>query len=218
MKQLSMRQWLILAWLLCLLLPRLLFEIVERMQHWLAPGIAGDIWMIGPLGSALLTLALQLLGVGWLIDRAVLKPLEALRQAAHQIAAGDINVALPSSPVSEINQVAAAFVAMGGGLSDAIARQAALEQERRLFISAVAHDLRTPLFALRGYIDGLDQGLAATPEKIARYLSICREQAAALDQRISGLFDYARLEYLEQPPRHEPLDWAVLVEQTIAHA
>src|SRR6476469_7798610 len=101
-----MRQWLILAWLLCLLVPRLLFEIVERMQHLVAPGMAGDAWLIGPLGSALLTLALQLLGVGWLIERAVLRPLEALRQAAHQIATGDINVSLPSSPVAEINQVA----------------------------------------------------------------------------------------------------------------
>ncbi len=215
-KQLSMRQWFVLSWLLCLLLPRLLFEIVEQLQHWFVRGIAGDTWIIGPLGSALLTVALQLLAVGWLIDRAVLKPLEALRQAAHQIAAGDINVNLPTSPVTEINQVAAAFVAMGGGLREAITRQAALEQERRLFISAVAHDLRTPLFALRGYIDGLDQGLAATPEKIARYLSICREQAAVLDQRITALFDYARLEYLEQPLRHEAVHWGAIVEQTIA--
>ena len=34
--------------------------------------------------------------------------------------------------------------------------QAALEQERTLFVSAVAHDLRTPLFALRSYLEGLE--------------------------------------------------------------
>jgi signal transduction histidine kinase len=214
-KQLSIRQWFVLSWLLCLLLPRLLFELVEQIQHWLVPSI-GDIWLIGPLGSAVLTLVLTLLGVGWLIDWAVLKPLDALRQAAHQIATGDLDIAVPASPVLEVNQVVAAFVAMGGGLREAITRQAALEQERRMFVSAIAHDLRTPLFALRGYIDGLEQGLAATPEKIAGYLSICREQAAALDQRITALFDYARLEYLEQPLRRETLRWGELVEQTVA--
>jgi signal transduction histidine kinase len=104
---------------------------------------------------------------------------------------------------------------MGEGLRAAVARQAALEQERRLLIGTIAHDLRTPLFALRGYLEGLEQGLATTPEKIARYLAVCREQAAVLDQRITALFDYARLEYLAQPLRHETIHWPDLIERVI---
>jgi len=45
---------------------------------------------------------------------------------------------------------------------------------------------------------------------------VCCEQAAVLDQRITALFDYARLEYLEQPLRHETVDWGDLIAQVIA--
>jgi len=167
MKQLSIRQWLIVSWLLCLALPRLLFEIVEAIERIVAPSLSGLPWLIGPLSSALVTLCLTLLGVSWLINHWVLRPLAAMQRAAHQIAAGDINVEIPSSRVREVNEVAAAFTAMGEGLCAAVTRQAALEQERRMLIGAIAHDLRTPLFALRGYLEGLEQGLATTPEKIA---------------------------------------------------
>ena len=215
MKQLSIRQWLILSWLLCLALPRLLFEVVEALQHALAPSLSGSTWLIGPLATALATTTVTILGVNWLIGNSVLKPLRHMQRAAQQISAGDLDFSLPPSRVREVNQVAAAFTAMGEGLRAAITRQAALEQERRLLISAIAHDLRTPLFALRGYLEGIEQGVASTPEQIARYLAVCREQAAVLGQRINALFDYARLEYLEQPLQCAAVDWQRVIQSTI---
>ena len=116
----------------------------------------------------------------------------------------------------EINAVAAAFEALGDGLRAAVQRQAASEQERRLLISAVAHDLRTPLFALRGYLAGIEGGVAATPERAAHYLAQCRAQADVLEQRVGTLFDYTRLEYLEQPPIRQAVCWNEVVQQSIA--
>ena len=49
---------------------------------------------------------------------------------------------------------------MSNALGEALGRQAAEEEERRLFVSAIAHDLRTPLFMLRGYLQGLENGVA----------------------------------------------------------
>lgn len=215
MKQLSMRQWLMLSWLLCLGLPSLIFNSVEGLQHLVAPALRGPTWIIGPLVSALVSVGLTLLAVSALISHWILEPLAAMQRAARQIAAGDIDVHVPPSRVREINTVAAAFAVMGNGLRAAVHQQAAIEQERRLLISAVAHDLRTPLFALRGYLEGLEQGLTTTPAKMMRYLAVCREQAAVLDQRVQALFDYARLEYLAQPLQREDVDWAKLIERTI---
>jgi signal transduction histidine kinase len=215
MKQLSIRQWLILSWLLCLALPRLLFELVETLQHAVAPSLSDSTWLIGPLATALATTTITILGVNWLIGNSVLKPLSRMQQAAQQIAAGDLDFSLPRSRVREVNQVAAAFTAMGDGLRAAITRQAALEQERRLLISTVAHDLRTPLFALRGYLEGIEQGVASTPEQIAHYLAVCREQAAVLGPRINALFDSARLEYLEQPLQSAAVDWPRVASSTV---
>lgn len=50
---------------------------------------------------------------------------------------------------------------------------------------------------MRGYLEGLEQGLAATPEKKARYITVCQEKADALEGLIADLFAYARMEYLE---------------------
>lgn len=163
------------------------------------------------LAALLLTLA----GVAWFLDRAVLQPLAATGRAARQIASGDLNVALPTSPVREVAEVNAAFAGMSAALRDSLGRQAEVEQERRLLIGAVVHDLRTPLFALRGYLDGMAQGLADTPEKTARYIGIAREKAATLERLIADLFEYTRLEYLEQTPRHEPLDLDALLRRLV---
>jgi len=63
-------------------------------------------------------------------------------------------------------------------------------------IGAIAHDLRTPLFTLRAYLDGLGDGLATSPQKAGRYLQVCRSSANALDRLVTDLFTYARMEFL----------------------
>src|SRR6185312_12748887 len=115
----------------------------------------------------------------------------------------------------EVAEVSAAFSAMGNALRASLERQAQLEQERRLVITAVAHDLRTPLFSLRGYLEGLETGLAATPAKAARYIRVCREQADVLDRLVTDLFAYTRVEYLEQTPQHEVLEFGALLRQIV---
>ncbi|HMM43208.1 MAG TPA: HAMP domain-containing sensor histidine kinase, partial [Thermomicrobiales bacterium] len=105
-----------------------------------------------------------------------------------------------ASRVREVAEVNAAFEAMSAGLRESVEQQARLEQERRLFISAIAHDLRTPLFSLRGYLAGLEQGIADTPERAAHYVAVAQEKADALERLIADLFAYTRLEYLDQAP------------------
>lgn len=158
-------------------------------------------------GAAILLVTLF---VRWQMAR----PLEAMGRAARRIAGGDLDFAIPPSRVREVASVGAAFEAMGAGLRAALRRQAALEEERRFFVGAIAHDLRTPLFSLRGHLEGLAQGVAATPEQIARYVAVCREQSEQLDRLVSDLFAYTRAEQLEQAPQTAPLDIGPL----LAHA
>jgi signal transduction histidine kinase len=177
------------------------------------PQALRDVWFL-PLGG-IAALALVLAAVGWFIDRTVNRPLAATAAAARQVADGDLDVRLPTSPVREVAEVNEAFVGMSGALRGALAHQAELEQERRLFIGAVAHDLRTPLFALRGYLDGLGRGLADTPEKSARYIAAAQEKAASLERLIADLFEYTRLEYLDQTPRRDPVELGALLRRLV---
>jgi signal transduction histidine kinase len=103
---------------------------------------------------------------------------------------------------------------MRDGLKESIAQQAALEEERRLFIGAIAHDLRTPLFTLRAPLRGLQKGIAATPEKVCEYVDECVGRADALERLVADLFAFTRLEYLEQEPERAPLELGMLLRQT----
>jgi signal transduction histidine kinase len=169
----------------------------------------------GPLIAALAALLVTLAITAWVLGRTVVRPLAAASRAARGITAGNLDVRLPRSQVREVAEVAAALESMSAGLRDAIDRQEAIEQERRLFIGAIAHDLRTPLFTLRSYLSGLKDGLATTPEKAARYIEVCQDKADALERLITDLFTFARLEYLEQAPQLEPVDWAGLLSEAI---
>jgi signal transduction histidine kinase len=172
------------------------------------------LWPAVELGTFALTLAI----VVWLVGWPVLRPLAEMSQAAEGVAGGDLDIRLPPSPVREIAEVSEALEGMSGALRQSLARQAALEEERRLFVGSVAHDLRTPLFMLRGYLKGLESGVAATPEKIAHYVGMCRTQAEALERLISDLFAFTRLEYLEQEPERAPLELGALLRETVEAA
>jgi signal transduction histidine kinase len=147
--------------------------------------------------------------------RPFVRPLRAAQDAVRKVTDGDLTAALPRSRVTEIDDVSTAFGAMTTELHRSLEQQAALEHERRMFIAAIAHDLRTPLFSLRGYLDGLDTGLADTPERRARYLAVAKEKADTLERLVGDLFDYTRLEYGEQSLDRQPLDLADLLRELV---
>lgn len=147
-----------------------------------------------------------ILFIGWKIGQVVVKPLEAMSAAARRIADGDLDFHLPESSVLEVTTVRSAFHAMGGSLRESLIRESELEEERRFFIGAIAHDLRTPLFTLRGCLARLEKGMTDNPEKMARYISICNKKAEQLERLISDLFSYTKLESIEQTLRPEPVE------------
>jgi signal transduction histidine kinase len=183
--------------------------------------IYGDQW--GPSGDddwpvpvvAIGTLIATFVGMGVFFGRSVVKPLAATSSAAEEIAGGNLRIALPGSRVREVAELNAAFGGMASALSESLSHEAELEQERRLFIGAVAHDLRTPLFALRGSLEAIRTGVADTEEKRQRYLTTAEEKAAALDRLVSDLFDFTRLEFLEQTPRREAVPFGALVRRCV---
>ncbi|WP_163874392.1 sensor histidine kinase [Paenibacillus favisporus] len=165
--------------------------------------------------SAFAGLLLAFFIVGVEMRRFLLKPLEKMSRAARQIASGDWEVRLPKSRITEIAEVGDGFDVMVKGLRTSYRKQVELEEERRFVISAVAHDLRTPLFALRGYLDGLEQGIAQTPEKISKYVAVCKEKSAQLDRLVEDLFTFTKMEYWDRPLNKAPIDLPVVFQQSI---
>lgn len=168
-----------------------------------------------PMAAAFTGLLLAFLIVGVRMRRLLLLPLQRMSVAARQIAAGDWNVELPQTTIKEIAEVRDGFEIMVNGLQASHQKQAALEEERRFVIAAVAHDLRTPLFALRGYLDGLEQGIARSPEQIAKYVAVCKEKSAQLDRLVEDLFTFTKMEYLETGLGENTADFKGIVQNSI---
>jgi signal transduction histidine kinase len=155
------------------------------------------------------------IGIAIFFGRMVVKPLAATSVAAGEVAGGNLAISLPGSRIREVAEVNAAFEGMASSLSESLAQEADLERERKLFIGAIAHDLRTPLFSLRGSLEAIETGVADSPEKQRQYLEMAREKADTLDRLISDLFDFTRLEYLDQEPQREPLEIGALVRRAV---
>ena len=153
--------------------------------------------------------------IGWLMGKYVLKPLSGMSAAAKQIAKGNLDFRLPASRLTEVAEVRTAFEKMGDSLRESLNRQAKLEEERRFFISSIAHDLRTPLFVLRGSLWRMEQGLVRSPEKMERYIHVCRQKAEQLERLISDLFAYAKTEFQEPSAavRGETFDFGDWMEE-----
>ncbi|MBB6636590.1 sensor histidine kinase [Cohnella thailandensis] len=169
---------------------------------------SSGIWAAGLVGSVF---ALLLIGYGfrqWLI-----RPLESMGKAARRIAEGELEVKLPDSRIREISEVREGFDVMVRGLKKSVEQQAALEEERRFFVGAIAHDLRTPLFALRGYLDGLEQGIASTPEQMRKYVAVCQDKSKQLDRLVSDLFLFAKTDYLDTMQPEDEVDLAAVLRQ-----
>jgi signal transduction histidine kinase len=160
-----------------------------------------------------LLLAFFIIGIE--MRRFLLKPLEKMSFAARKIANGDWGVELPGSRITEISEVRDAFAVMVNGMHKAFQKQAELEEERRFVIAAVAHDLRTPLFALRGYLDGLEQGIAQSPEKITKYLAVCKEKSAQLDRLVEDLFTYTKMEHVEMNVHNQTIDFKFIILKSV---
>jgi signal transduction histidine kinase len=163
--------------------------------------------------SYFIFLALTFIGLALFFGRSVVKPLAATSAAAGEVAGGNLDIALPRSRVREVRELNAAFEGMAVELKESLEHEAKLEEERKQFIGAIVHDLRTPLFALRGSFEAIETGVADTPEKQKYYFQLARERADALDRMITDLFEFTRLEYLDQEPVRAPLELGPLVER-----
>ena len=216
MRKLRIRTYALLGLALLLQLPWIFFVggyfIVNRSLDIGADSLHS---YTAPTVAAFAGVLLAFVLIGLVMRRHLLKPLEQLGRSARQIAAGDWDVRLPRSTVREIADVRDGFESMVNGLQHARRKQAELEEERRFVIAAVAHDLRTPLFALRGYLDGLEQGIARTPDQMSKYVAVCKEKSAQLDRLVEDLFSYTKLEYLESELSASPARFTDIVQQSI---
>ena len=140
-----------------------------------------------------------------------------LSHAARRLADGDMTARVGSVPGSdEIGRLAAAFDNMAEQLQQAFARERALEAGRRDLISAVSHDLRTPLATTRAMVEALADGVVTDRLDVKRYLGSILHEIQHLSRLIDDLFELSQIDSGALRLRHVPVDLAQLVSETVA--
>ena len=150
--------------------------------------------------------------------RRLLAPVDALARAARRVEEGDFSQPVDYGGQDEFSSVCTAFNQMQEHLLAEREKSAAYERARTDLVSGISHDLRTPLTSVKGYIKGLRDGVAQTPERQLQYLDIAYRKACDMDILLQRLFDFSRLETGNLPLFPEPADLGDFVSHFVQEA
>src|SRR5690625_1562350 len=131
---------------------------------------------------------------GWVISRNILKPLSELRNATRKIREENFDFAISYQENDELGDLSRAFDEMKDELKELRERQAAHETDRKELIASISHDLHTPMSSIKGYVEGLQDGITQDRERFQRYISVIKNKTESLDQLIEALFQYSQLD------------------------
>jgi signal transduction histidine kinase len=145
----------------------------------------------------------------WLAGRWMVAPLARLSTQVDKVAGGDLTIAVPRSRIGEIANIAQAVEGMTAALGETAHRQAEADEARRFLVTSIAHDLRTPLFALRGHLQAIGTQLGDP----AVHLERAEARADALERLIGNLFAYTRDDYSQPAPQLEAVPVADLLQE-----
>ena len=129
----------------------------------------------------------------WLYQ-SIVQPLEKLKRAAVNIKEGNLDFNVITDTEDEIGEVCTAFEEMRIKLKDQIELSMQYEKNNKELISNISHDLKTPITAIKGYVEGIRDGAADTPEKMDKYIRTIYNKATDMDKLIDELFLFSKLD------------------------
>ncbi|HTX30849.1 MAG TPA: HAMP domain-containing sensor histidine kinase [Solirubrobacteraceae bacterium] len=161
---------------------------------------------------------IALTGLGWVVIRLALRPLDAMSRVANEISEGDLSRRVtPSTTRTEIGRLGLSLNRMLVRIEDAFAGRARSEERQRQFLLDASHELRTPLASIRGYAELFRLGPARNPELLERAMSRIESEAARMGVLVEDLLALARLDELPKS-RRVPVDMGELVVGAVADA
>ena len=181
---------------------------ISRLQ-WLEFGIgAAIVLVIGVLS--------------YLLVRSSLRPLRRVEETAHAIAAGNLNMRVPSAaPNTEVGSLSSSLNTMLGQIQHAFATTAASEQQARAseekmrrFIADASHELRTPLTSIKGFAELSRSGALPDTGDALRRID---DEAGRMALLVEDLLTLARLD-AHRPLNTEPVDVLSLAADAVQAA
>lgn len=144
--------------------------------------------------TALVILIFTSVSVGLWIYRSVATPLVKLRKATQNIKDGNLDFVLDVEGTDEFAGLCRDFEEMRRRLKESAEEKLVLDKENKELISNISHDLKTPITAVKGYVEGIMDGVADTPEKMDRYVRTIYNKTVEMDHLLNELTFYSKID------------------------
>lgn len=128
------------------------------------------------------------------IHTSLMKPIKKLQIATQNIKEGNLDFTIEVEGNDEIGELCKDFEEMRQRLKESTEEKMRAEQESKTLISNIAHDLKTPITAVKGYAEGILDGVADTTEKREKYLKTIYNKASEMDTLINELTLYSKID------------------------
>lgn len=128
------------------------------------------------------------------VYRSVISPLGRLEVATKKIRDGNLDFSLEIEEDDEIGQLCQDFEEMRIRLKESAEEKVEYDKENKELISNISHDLKTPITAIKGYVEGIMDGVASSPEKLDRYIRTIYNKANDMDKLIDELTFYSKID------------------------
>lgn len=152
-------------------------------------------------GSTISVLLFVLFGIAvfsfifLMMQRKTARDIETIANAVQQISEGDLTTKLDVTGEGELTEIAENISRMEKDIRDLIEKERNSEQSKTDLITNVAHDLRTPLTSIIGYLELLRKNNSISPEMRQKYLDIAYNKSERLQKLIEELFGFTKLSY-----------------------
>lgn len=145
----------------------------------------------------------------------IINPIINLTKETEKLRNGNLETAISDQGAGEIRDLGRAVEQLRLQLKNSIYYQEKVDENRKFLISSISHDLKTPVTSIRGYIDGVLDGVADTDEKKQYYLSKAVEKTKMLNIMIEDLLLYSKLDLNQMPFEKGKVDIQKYIESSI---
>ncbi|MGL5436680.1 MAG: sensor histidine kinase [Lachnospiraceae bacterium] len=128
------------------------------------------------------------------VYRSVLRPLGKLQEATRNIRDGNLDFTLDVQADDEIGQLCQDFEEMRMRLKENAEEKIQYDKDNKELLSNISHDLKTPITAIKGYVEGIMDGVASSPEKLDKYIRTIYNKANDMDRLIDELTFYTKID------------------------
>jgi len=180
-----------------------LADFSEPMEHELKviTVLAALVLLVAIVGAVVLTDRFMTC----FVFRHITEPLDRLSAGVGQIRGGNLDYRIGYEGADEFAPVCEAFDEMAQRLAGSVERDRRAEEARKELIAGMSHDLRSPLTSIRGYVEGLRDGVAADEGARQRYVGVILDKTADIEHKVSELLAMTKLDMDDYPVDLQPL-------------